>query len=272
MSHAATVDSLERLGEGREAETFAWGDGQILRLMRDPAHAVRLEREEFALKAARRQGVAVPTVFGRHELDGRPGLIMGRVDGPDLLTVLGRQPWQLSAVARTLGSTHARLHGFELGEILPTVHDYMGACIEDPLIPDDLRRPAREWLSSLPAGNNLCHWDFHPANLLRGKQDPVVIDWTFAMRGDASADVARSPLILAVGAAPPGASVFVRRFDALARSAIVRVYLSTYGRHSRLDLERVSRWEPLVALARLTGGIPEEREPLLAICRRLTSS
>jgi len=98
-----------------------------------------------------------------------------------LLTVLSRRPWRQPEVARTLGATHARLHAFELGEDLPTVHDYLGACIDDPAIPDELRRPARRRLGSMRAGNNLCHWDFHPANLLQGQNGPVVIDWTFAL-------------------------------------------------------------------------------------------
>ena len=271
MSHATALEDLERLGEGREAETFAWGEGQILRLMRDPSHTDRLEREELALAAASPAGVPVPAVYGRRTLDGRPGMIMERVDGPDLLTVLGRQPWRLPSVARTLGATHARLHAFELGEGLPTVHDYIGACVDDPLIPDELRRPALERLATLRAGKNLCHWDFHPANLLLGKNGPVVIDWTFALRGDAAADVARSRLILEVGAPPPGASLLVRRFDALARRIIARLYLRAYRRHGPLDLELVARWEPLVALARLTGGIPQERERLILICRKLLS-
>jgi aminoglycoside phosphotransferase (APT) family kinase protein len=271
MSRAATLDGLERLGEGREAETFAWTEGQILRLMRDPSHAARLEREELALKAARQAGVPVPAVYGRRTLDGRPGMIMERVDGPDLLTVLARQPWRLPSVARTLGATHARLHAFELGEGLPTVHDYIGACVDDPLIPDELRRPALERLATLRAGKNLCHWDFHPANLLQGKHGPVVIDWTFALRGDAAADVARSRLILGVGAPPPAAALLVRRFDALARRTIARLYLRAYRRQGPLDLELVARWEPLVALARLTGGIPQERERLISICRKLLS-
>jgi aminoglycoside phosphotransferase (APT) family kinase protein len=271
MSRAATPDGLERLGEGREAETFAWSEGQILRLVRDPSQADRLEREELALAAASRAGVPVPAVYGRHTLGGRPGMIMERVDGPDLLTVLGRQPWRLRSVARTLGATHARVHAFELDEGLPTVHDYIGACVDDPLIPDELRSPALKRLATLRHGKNLCHWDFHPANLLQGKNGPVVIDWTFALRGDAAVDVARSRLILGVGAPPPGASLLVRRFDALARRTIARLYLRAYRRHGPLDLELVARWEPLVALTRLTGGIPQERERLISICRKLLS-
>jgi aminoglycoside phosphotransferase (APT) family kinase protein len=271
MSRLSTPDGLERLGEGREAETFAWGDRQILRLMRDPSHAARLEREEVALEAATRAGVPVPSVFGRLTLEGRPGLIMERVDGPDLLSVLGREPWRLPSVARTLGATHARLHAFELGDALPTVHEYVGTCIDDPLVPDELKRPALARLAALPDGRNLCHWDFHPANLLQGTQGPVVIDWTFSLRGDSAADVARTRLILGVGAPPPGASVLVRRFDALARRTIAQLYLAAYSRQGPLDLGLVGRWEPLVALARLTGGIPQERDGLISICQKLAS-
>ncbi|HWX96561.1 MAG TPA: phosphotransferase [Solirubrobacteraceae bacterium] len=271
MSDATTLHSLELLGEGRESETFAWRDGEILRLLRDPSHAARLDREEVAIDAAGRAGVRVPAVLGRRTFDGRPGLIMERVDGRDLLTVLARRPWRLPVIARTLGATHARLHAFDIDEGLPTVHEYVGACIYDPLVPDELKRPARQRLASLREGANLCHWDFHPANLLEGQQGAVVIDWTFALRGDAAADVARTRLIVGVGAPPPGASLLVRRFDALARQAIARSYLRAYRRQGPLDLELVARWEPLVALARLTGGIPQERDRLLATCSSLIS-
>jgi aminoglycoside phosphotransferase (APT) family kinase protein len=271
VSRTITLEGLERLGEGREAETFAWSGCQILRLMRDPSHAARLEREKLALSAARRAGVPVPAVFGYCTVDGRPGLIMERVDGPDLLRGLGRRPWRLRPVARTLGTSHAQLHAFEVGAALPTVHDYIGECVDDPLIPDEFKRPALERLATLAAGKNLCHWDFHPANLLRGKEGPVVIDWTFALRGHAAADVARTRLIVEVGAPPPGASLLVRRFDALARRMIARLYLDAYRRQAPLDLELVARWEPLVALARLTAGIPQERELLITLCRKLLS-
>ena len=62
------------------------------------------------------------------------------------------------------------------------------------------------------------------------------------------------------GAPPPTACLLLRRFDALARRTIARLYLRAYRRHGPLDLELVARREPLVALARLTGGIPQEGE------------
>src|SRR5262249_61495665 len=105
------------------------------------------------------------------------------------------------------GDTHAVLPALELGGALPRVHDYIGDCVEAPLVPEEFKRPAHERLASLHNGTSLCHWDFHPANLLQANGAPVVIDWTFAMRGDAAADVARTPLIIGVGAPPPRAPV-----------------------------------------------------------------
>jgi hypothetical protein len=51
---------LELLGEGREAETLAWGEHRVLRLLKDPTRIDRLERELVALTAARRGGAPVP--------------------------------------------------------------------------------------------------------------------------------------------------------------------------------------------------------------------
>jgi aminoglycoside phosphotransferase (APT) family kinase protein len=77
------------LGEGREAETLAWGEGRVLRLLKDPSRTDRLERELAALTAARRGGAPVPAVYGRETVNGRPGLVIERVEGPDLLRCWG---------------------------------------------------------------------------------------------------------------------------------------------------------------------------------------
>jgi phage baseplate assembly protein W len=42
-------------------------------------------------------------------------------------------------------------------------------------------------------------------------------------------------------------------------------YLSAYRKRRSVDLALVQRWEPLVALARLTAGIQAERERLISL-------
>lgn len=257
---------IERIGEGREAETLAWGEGRVLRLLRDPAHRERLDRERIALQVAGSAGVPVPAVFGEETIDGRPGLIMERIDGPDLMTVLGRRPWLVARVARMLGETHAVMHGATVAEGLPTVHAKLRELItESDLVPERFRCPALARLDTLPAGNSLCHWDFQPANVIASDAGPVVIDWTFAARGDPAADIARTRLILRVGEPSSEGSFAIKRLDGLGRRLLSSIYLRAYRKKRPVDLARVELWEPLVALARLTAGVPAERSRLVEL-------
>jgi aminoglycoside phosphotransferase (APT) family kinase protein len=208
----------------------------------------------------------VPAVFGQETIDGRPGLITERIDGPDLLTLLGQRPWLVARVARMLGETHALIHAATVNEGLPTVHAKLRQLVtESDLVPERFRRAALERLETLPAGSGLCHWDFQPANVISSDSGPVVIDWTFAARGDPAADVARTRLILRVGEPSSDASFVIKRLDSLGRRLLSSLYLRAYRKKRPVDLAQVELWEPLVALARLTAGVPEERDRLIEL-------
>jgi thiamine kinase len=140
-----------------------------------------------------------------------------------------------------------------------------GAVTDSELVPAHLCSRALDLLELLPGDNRLCHWDCHPANLLGGPAGPVVIDWSFASRGHPAADVARTRLIVEVGARPTGSSSLVRRLDPLGRGLLSRLYTRAYRRSAPLDQGLVDRWTPLLALVRLTAGIQEERGRLIEI-------
>ena len=118
-----STGDLELLGAGREAEIFAWGDGRVLRLAREPSADAMIEREVTALAAAQRAGAHVPRVYERVTVDGRPGVVLERVDGIDLLGSLAGRPWTVRAVGRILGVEHAGLHRVEAPAGLPDLHD-----------------------------------------------------------------------------------------------------------------------------------------------------
>jgi Ser/Thr protein kinase RdoA (MazF antagonist) len=118
-----STDDLELLGAGREAEVFAWKSGHVLRLARNPSDAAMIEREVIALQAAHAAGASVPAVHERLTLDGRPGVVLERVDGVDLLDWLAGRPWAVRSVGRTLGAQHAALHRVEAPAGLPSLRD-----------------------------------------------------------------------------------------------------------------------------------------------------
>ena len=254
------TQQLEKIGEGREAEMFAWGDGKILRLLRDPTRRVGVQWEAAAMQTARDRGLPVPAIYGIEEVMGRPGIIMERVDGTDLLTQISSRPWTLWKAGDILGEVHARLHSAPASERLPELRPRMAERITaNHEIPRPLARYATEALQQLPDGDRMCHFDFHPANVLMSPNGPVVIDWTGVKRGDHHADVARSVLILRLGEPPPGSiSAVMRVLTRFARGILLRRYLSSYKRHGQLNDALVDRWLPVCAVDRLLDGIPEE--------------
>lgn len=87
------MDGLTLLGQGREAEVFGLPDGSVLKLMRDAAQQSALDREAAALASLAAGDDLAPKVRGRVSVTGRPGLVLDRVNGPDLLSLVGSRPW-----------------------------------------------------------------------------------------------------------------------------------------------------------------------------------
>jgi Ser/Thr protein kinase RdoA (MazF antagonist) len=124
---------------------------------------------------------------------------------------------------------------------------------------------ARRLLDELPDGDRICHGDFHPGNVIFASSGPVLIDWANATRGDAAADLARTVLLLRVGAIPGDLSSLARAADRLGRDFFRRRWVRSYQHARPIDLRQVRRWETVCAAARLAEGITEEFGPLLAL-------
>jgi aminoglycoside phosphotransferase (APT) family kinase protein len=257
---------LEKIAEGREAELFLLPDGRVLRLVRpgirDAEEAVRMEAA--ALAAAAQAGAPVPAVYEQVTRDGRPGLVLERLSGEDLLSQLGDRPWTVRSVARQTGRVHAELHTVRAPSELPDGRELIASRIgPSDAVPAALRDEALRSLEELPDGDRLCHGDFHPGNVLDDPDGPKVIDWHNAARGEPTADVARSWVVLEVSPLPPGASAFDRRLASIGRGLLLRGYLRAYAKAGEIASERLPRWVRVHAIQRLTQEIEGEREPLL---------
>lgn len=267
---AIDVGRLQKIGEGREAEMFAWEGDRVLRLYRGGFRRDYPEQQARTLDIVASCGIRVPAQYGIVEVDGRAGLIIERLDGPDLLAEVGAKPWHLPHAGGVWGRLHAAINSRPAPPELRSTRDaYHNRIASSPLVPDDVRGPALARLASLQDGDRLNHGDFHPGNIMRTGGDFAVIDWSNAGRGPAEADYVRSYLMSTLGDMPPGSPFMVRNFASAGRRIIRGFYRRAYRRKLSLDDALVAAWQLPVVAGRLAEGIEAERTALLTMSRRL---
>jgi aminoglycoside phosphotransferase (APT) family kinase protein len=257
------VRELEKIGEGRQAELFIWPGG-VVKLFRNAADAAsaRLEAADMALLQA--TGLPMPQVFATVTIEGRPGIVMERLAGPDQLSLFGRRPWTIWTAATNLARLQARLHATTAPDGLRRLRPSIRTEIEkSDLIPRERKTRALATLDRLADGTAVCHWDFHPGNVIETAAGPKVIDWANVRAGHALADVARTLLILEGGALPPGAPFLVRTLTAFGRAVLVWRYRREYRRLRPFRERDLKPWSLVSAASRLTYGVAGEREQLL---------
>ncbi|MCB0970546.1 MAG: phosphotransferase [Acidimicrobiales bacterium] len=266
MGDEPGIEGRRVLAEGREAVVHEWVDGTVLRLMRSSEGAEAMARAGAASEAARRAGVPTPRVHETVEVDGRPGQVVARVDGPDLFAHLAANPLRLWRGADLLAEVQADLHGVTAPTSLPSTHERLRARLDgSDLVPPPAARRALDLLADLPEGTALCHGDLHPGNLLVTPEGPMLIDWSNATRGDPLADVARTQVMLQIGALPPSAPAVVRGLARGGRAVLVARWARGYARRRPVDRTALARWRVVAATARLAEDIEAERAALLAI-------
>ena len=244
------VESLEKLGEGYEAEIFKWEDGLALRLFREGVER-SIEPERIGIPAALAGGIPAPRIGEAVSIAGREGTVMERIDGENLLDLVGRKPWLVTREAWETGKIHARVNALPAPGGLATVHERAREWIGNVEVPPHLVALAEETLEGLDGGDRFCHSDFHPGNILLepgGRR--VVIDWGFCAAGPPEADVARSVALLRLGE-PLDPSPAMRVITRLFRPLAAFVYLRGYQLEGPVDTTLMWRWVVVRAIEHL---------------------
>ena len=90
----------------------------------------------------------------------------------------------------------------------------------------------------------LCHGDFNPSNIIIGDNGKYhIIDWAHATQGNASADVARTYLILSMQG----------------KTELAEKYLKLFSQKSEIEISNIQRWIPIVAATQMLKGNSEEQ-------------
>jgi uncharacterized protein (TIGR02172 family) len=254
------------LAEGRTAEIYPWDGGRILKLYRDWCPPDWVDYEARIARAVFEAGIPSPEAGDIVEANGRRGLLYERLEGVAMLQDMNARPWRLLRHARSLAELHSTIHQKSIHAGLPSYKDRLRHDLhQTPELPDQLRQRALSKLNLLPEGASTCHGDFHPGNILLTERGPVVIDWITACVGSPWADVARTSLLLTIGAR--AAEKQVRPIIRIAVGLYHSTYLKRYHSLRPDRASELSQWMPIIAAARLREDITPEWEALIKIAQ-----
>jgi uncharacterized protein (TIGR02172 family) len=253
-----TISLDQPLAHGRTADVYAWEDGFVIKLFHTWFPFEDVEYECRIAQAVHASGVRSPAVKEIVQVHGRKGLIYERKNGKTMFALLKRQPWKVFRYGILLAQHHSQMHACDFNAEVPLQKQKLQNKIKRAdALPVHLKAKLLDALEPLPAGNKVCHGDFHPDNIIMTENDAIVIDWIDAAKGNPLADVARTS-VLALGSASTqthGMNLFIKLFHA--------IYLREYFRLNPIGREEYREWLPIVAGARLSENISEVEQWLL---------
>jgi uncharacterized protein (TIGR02172 family) len=251
------------IAQGRTAEIFLSDEDHVLKLYYDWCPSRWVEEESQIAGAVHAAGIPTPAAGKIVEVNGRRGLIYERIAGISMLQEMNSRPWTLLWHSRSLAELQIKIHQQSIPG-LPSYKERLHHAISKTrYLTEDLRKKYLTLLEALPAGQTLCHGDYHPGNILLTRDGPVVIDWMTACSGSRWADVARTSLLLTVG--PKGAGKLVNPLIRVVIRLYHRMYLNRYLAIIPDKDNELQGWAPVIAAARLNEEIAPERETLLKL-------
>ncbi|HWS28752.1 MAG TPA: aminoglycoside phosphotransferase family protein [Clostridia bacterium] len=254
--------SLSLINQGNTAEIYDMGGGKILKLFKEGISAETCRREFENTRAAGALLGNVPRAFEEITLNGRPGIVYEKVIGTNMLDHMLSHIWTIRSQSVNLAEYHAGIQK-EVQAEMPSVKAKLGRDIlAATFLTAEEKDKVLSRMQTLPDGNRLCHFDFHPGNIIFAEGGPVIIDWMTACKGDPAADAARTRMMLKYGLVPR-ASKWVQAAAHAVQSYIYRIYSKHYLKITGIKKADVQKWELPIAAARLHEWISEEEKTAL---------
>lgn len=189
------------LSRGNTAEIFDYSEDKILKLFQKDYPEMAIKHEFENSKILFDLGIKTPKAYEIINLNERKGIVYDKIEGTTVLQIL----LKLMKTAETDKSVMGEINAYF--EKFARFHkNFISKTTDNPNLmsyKDFLRifaRDSKEYLEkidALPDGNNVLHGDFHPDNLMLGKDNELhLIDMMNVCKGPAEYDIARTYFLL----------------------------------------------------------------------------
>lgn len=187
----------------------------------------------------------VPVIHEVSVIDGHWAITMDLIEGETLEERMKKDPANRDKYLEQMVELQLKVHQEKMPKLskLKDKLERLINSLED--IGDATRYELLTRLDSMPKHVKLCHFNFVPANIIMNDKGTYIVDWIAARQGNASADVAKTYLLLC-----------------LQSPQMAETYMNMFCEKTKTSKKYVQEWLPIVAAARLTEHRPEEKELL----------
>lgn len=228
-------------------------DGMAVRVYKDAKYkekclyaALTHARVETALGASELQ---IPVLHEVSLIDGKWAISMDWIEGKTLGMLIDENPDKADLYVDKLVDIQCEIHK-QYMPLLSKLKDKLARQIEALSkigeIDDIKKFELLTRLEAMPKHTKLCHNNFDPDCVILNDSGTWVLNWGSARQGNASADAAKTYLLLS-----------------LKRPALADGYLDKYCLKTGTSKHYVQQWLPIVAAAQLDKGIPEQKDLLM---------
>ena len=263
---------FQMLGQGNTAEIYQYEEHKILKLFREGMPLPPIENEYRISSLVQSEVHNVPRVYEIVKYRDRIGIVYEQIVGKGMIQLFLGHFFQLKQYAKQFASIHLSVHENDI-DVHTSLKDKLRWDIDSTSdLTSSEKEKIKQYLNTLPDKNKLCHFDFHPGNIIYRGNDPVVIDWMTGCTGDPNADVARTLLLMRMGEMMH-INPFVKTALHFFTKRVGKMYWKEYQRISGVSTNEVEKWILPVAAARLSEWLTDhERKKLVSLVKKELAS
>ncbi|KKO51815.1 phosphotransferase family protein [Paenibacillus sp. DMB20] len=240
----------ELLGTGNTANVYQWGNTEVIKIFHDHICSMHeAQKEASHAEMINDLNLRTPKYSGSIEYEGKPCLIYERIDGPTMLRQIEASKSSVSYYARLMAQLHFEMHKVEITRTSNLKDEITNRINMTSKIKESEKQPVHAILGALPEGNAICHYDFHPDNIILSSNGPIIIDWINVLIGHPAADVARSSMMIQSHALPPNAPRWLNEREY--REFFDEEYVREYFMLSGMDQSMLDDWMAPTLAARI---------------------
>lgn len=237
---------FDRIIAVRNNKTIYRDGERCLKVFGDEYSVSHVLSEALNQARAAEAGLDVPKVLEVTTIDGRWVIASKFIRGKTLAQLMSERPEMNEVYLKALVRLQIKVNEKQCSEC-ENMKDRFNKLICRADLQATERFVFHRQLDELPMGNQLCHGDLNPSNIIITETGlPFILDWSCAMKGNPLADAAASFL-----------SIYLAYGENMADS-----YLRFFCEMQGIEHDDVLCWIPLVAATKLTDANLHERQLL----------